>query len=148
MRTILAILAIALVMTGCSGKNNAQTQQQNKAEPLCTPVPVRHAEWEEQAKAIAAKVDGIDEVVAVQIDNDLNLAIKVSNFNRFKLQSIEKEVAGKLKTAFPDSKVHVTSDKKLFMDLQSMSGTPWPTDVKEACQKKKAAKELEKKMKG
>lgn len=148
MRTILAVLALVLAITGCTGKNNAQTQQKNDAEPLCTPAPVRHTEWEEQAKAIAGRVDGIDEVAAVHIDKDLNLAIKVSNFNRFRLESIEKEVSGKLKEAFPDSKIHVTSDKKLFMDLQAMSGAPWPADVKEACQKKKASKKLEKKMKG
>lgn len=148
MRAILAILMLTLAITGCTGNNSAQTKKKNDAEPLCTPVPVRYTEWEEQAKAIAGSVNGVDEAAAVQIDKDLNLAIKVSNFNRFRLESIEKEVAGKLKEAFPDSNIHVTSDKRLFSDLQAMSSAPWPTDVKEACKKKKESKELEKKMRG
>ncbi|WP_312117260.1 YhcN/YlaJ family sporulation lipoprotein [Brevibacillus reuszeri] len=149
MRTILVVLSVALLMTGCSSKSDSKAKTQSKeAEPLCAPAPVRYEQWEEQAKAIAGQVKGIDQVIAVQIDKDLDVAVKVTNFNRFRLESIQKEVSKRLKEAFPESDVHVTADKRLIRDLQKFSENPWPMDVKEACKQKKQFKQFEKKMKG
>lgn len=148
-------LAFALTVTGCtkqSGtetkKSGTETKQKAEAEPLCMPVPVRHYQWEDRARSITASVKGIDKIVVVQIDKDLDVAIQVTNFNRFKMESIQKEVGKKLKEAFPEANIHVTADKRLIKDLQRLSDERWPTDVKAACQKKKSLKEIEKKMKG
>ncbi|WP_103110430.1 YhcN/YlaJ family sporulation lipoprotein [Brevibacillus reuszeri] len=149
MRTTLVVLSFALLMTGCGSNSESKAQVQSKeAEPLCAPAPVRYEQWEEQAKSIAGQVKGIDQVVAVQIDKELDVAVKVTNFNRFRLESIQKEVAKRLKDAFPDSDIHVTADKKLIRELQKFGENPWPTDVKEACKQKKKFKQFEKKMKG
>lgn len=152
---VVLTLAFALAVTGCtkqSGtetkKSGTETKQKAEAEPLCMPVPVRHYQWEERARSITASVKGIDKIVVVQIDKELDVAVQVTNFNRFKLESIQKEVGKKLKEAFPDANIHVTADKRLLKDLQRLSDERWPTDVKEACQKKKSLKEIEKKMKG
>lgn len=143
---VVLTLAFALIVTGCTKQSGTETKQ--KTESLCMPVPVRHYQWEERARSITASVKGIDKIVAVQIDKELDVAIQVTNFNRFKLESIQKEVGKKLKEAFPDANIHVTADKRLIKDLQRLSDEPWPTDVKAACQKKKSLKEIEKKMKG
>lgn len=150
LRATLVVLtvAFALTVTGCTNQSGTETKQKSEAEPLCMPVPVRHYQWEEQARTITASVKGIDKVVAVQIDKELDVAIQVTNFNRFRLEAIQKEVGKKLKEAFPEANVHVTADKRLIKDLQTLSEEPWPTDVKAACQKKKSLKGIEKKMKG
>lgn len=145
---VVLTLAIAFAGTGCTKESGSETKGKSEAEPLCTPVPVRHYQWEERAREIAAQVKGIDKIVAVQIDKELDVAIQVTNFNRFKLEPIQKEVSKKLKEAFPEANIHVTSDKRLLKDLQILSEEQWPTDVKAACQKKKSLKQIEKQMKG
>lgn len=115
---------------------------------MCNPTPVRYFHTEQEAKAITEKVDGIDNAVAVQIDNELNVAIQISNFNRFRYESIQKEAAQKLKASFPKAKIHVTSDKKLINELQKLNDTPWSNKPKEACKQKKKIKEIEKQMRG
>ncbi len=138
-----------LLLTGCSQQSNQQTQTQSvEKDPMCNPTPVRYFHSERDAKAIAEQVDGVDEAVVVQIDNEMDVAIKITNFNRFKFESIEKEVGKKLKATFSESNIHVTSDKKLINELQKLSDTPWTNKQKEACKQKKKIKEIEKQMKG
>ncbi|NGQ93982.1 sporulation protein [Brevibacillus sp. SYP-B805] len=149
MRTILLVLSLFFLFTGCTQQSGPQTKTKSAAEdPQCIPTPVRHFDSEQKAKAIAERVGGIDRAVAVQIDNELDVAIQVSNFNRLRLESIRKDVAKKLKSAFPKTNIHVTSDKKLIDELQKLSETPWSTKKEEACKQKKKIKKIEQQMKG
>lgn len=149
MRTLLCVLSLFLLVTGCTQPSKPETKAKSVAEdPLCKPTPIRHFDWEQQAKSIAEQVDGIDHAVAVHIDKELDVAIHVSNFNRLRLESIEKEVAQKLKAAFPQAKVHVSSDKKIMAELQKLYETPWSAQAEEACKQKKNLKRIEKLMKG
>jgi hypothetical protein len=148
-RIIQLALPLFILVTGCTQQSSPQTKAKSATEdPLCNPIPIRYFHLEQKAKSIAEQVDGIDNVVAVQIDDELDVAIKVSNFNRLRLKSIRKEAAQKLKAAFPKTKIHVTSDKKLIDELQKLSDTPWSTNQKEACKQKKKLKHIEKQMKG
>lgn len=149
MRTTLFVLSLFLLLTGCTQQSNPQTKAKSAAEdPMCNPIPVRYFHLEQKAKSITEQVDGVDKAVAVQIDNEMDVAIQVSNFNRFRFESIQKEVAQKLKDAFPKTDIHVTSDQKLIDELQKLSDTPWSTKPKEACKQKKKIKQIEKQMKG
>lgn len=149
MRTLLLVVAMCLFVAGCNPKPDQQAKTKTAAEdPLCKPTPIRYFDSEQKAKAITEQVNGIDRAVAVRIDDELDVAIEVSNFNRFRLESIEKEVGQNLKNSFPDAKIHVTSDKKLIMELQKLSDTPWTNNQAEACKQKKTLKQIEKDMKG
>ncbi|MDR7315545.1 YhcN/YlaJ family sporulation lipoprotein [Brevibacillus nitrificans] len=148
MRTILLVASLCLFTAGCSPQANQQAKTQSAAQDPCQPTPIRYSDSEQKAKAITEQVSGIDKAVAVRIDDELDVAIKVSNFNRFRLESIEKEVAQKLKSSFPDTKIHVTSDKRLIMDLQQLSDTPWTNNQEDACKHKKTLKKIEDDMKG
>ncbi|WP_228728159.1 YhcN/YlaJ family sporulation lipoprotein [Brevibacillus composti] len=167
MRTICSLLAISMLLAGCAQQQSQQQQNQQQSQqqpqqqskqqsktqsaaqdPMCKKMPVRHFDAEQKAKSITQKVKGIDKSVAVQIDNDLNVAIQVSNFNRFRLETIEKEVAQKLKKSFPKTKIHVTSDKKLINELQKLSDSPWYAKMEAACKQKKKLKKIEDDMKG
>jgi hypothetical protein len=149
LRTTLCVLSLFLLVTGCTQQSKPETKAKSAAEdPLCNPTPIRHFDLEQKAKSITEEVDGIDQAVAVQIDKELDVAIQVSNFNRLRLESIEKEVAQKLKTAFPQASIHVSSDKKIMAELQKLNETPWSTQQEEACKQKKNLKRIEKQMKG
>lgn len=149
MRTTVVLLSLSLFVTGCTQQANPQTKAKTTAEdPMCKPTPVRHFDAEQKAKAITEQIAGVDQAVAVQIDDELDVAIKVTNFNRLRLEALRKEVAKKLKEEFPQAKIHVTSDKKLINELQELSDTPWSTKQEEACKQKKKIKQIEKRMKG
>jgi hypothetical protein len=151
LRTIVLVVSLVLFATGCNPQANQNQQAKTKSaaeDPLCKPTPVRFFDKEQKAKSITEQVHGIDKAVAVHIDKELDVAIEVSNFNRFRLESIEKEVGEKLKKEFPDSAIHVTSDKKLIDELQKLSDTPWSSEQEKACKQKKKLKQIEKEMKG
>lgn len=149
MRTILLVLSLCFMAAGCNLQSNQQAKTKSAAEdPLCMPAPVRYFDQEQTAKEITEQVDGIDKAVAVRIDDELEVAIEVSNFNRFRLKSIEQEVGQKLKQAFPDTHIHVTSDKKLIMELQELNDTPWSAKQEAACKQKRKLKQIEKDMRG
>lgn len=171
MRFVILGLSVMLIISGCgqsktnqqsgsqqqsgqqqqSGSQQSKTQAQGKQGPeeqLCYPIPTRHFEREQLAKTNVQQVRGVDEAVVVQIDKDLSVAIKVTNFNRLRLKAIRKEVAQKLKETFADENIYVTSDKKLFKDLRELQDSGWPTDHAKKCKQQKRLKKIEKKMNG
>ncbi|WP_134685808.1 YhcN/YlaJ family sporulation lipoprotein [Brevibacillus migulae] len=147
--TLLIVMSLSLFLTGCLQESKPQIKAKTSAEdPMCNPTPIRYQKWEEMAIAEAKAVKGVDKAVAVQIDDELDVAIEVSNFNRFRLETIEKEVSQALKKKFPETKIHVTSDKKLMNELQKLSNEPWAGEQEKACKQKKKLKKIEKDMKG
>ncbi|MGC5328353.1 sporulation protein [Brevibacillus sp. SYSU BS000544] len=149
MRITLLVISLFLVISGCTQQSNPQTKTKSAAEdPLCNPVPIRKLDSEQKGKAIAQLVNGVDKAVAVHIDDELDVAIEVTNFNRLRLESIEKEVAQNLKAEFPKIKIHVSSDKKILNELQKLSDMPYASEQKGACDQKKKLKQIEKQMKG
>lgn len=149
MRVLFLLLSLLMLLTGCTQQSSPQSKTQSAAEdPLCNPAPVRFFHLEQKAKKITEAVDGVDRAVVVHIDDELDIAVEVSNFNRLRLQEIEKEVAKRLKAAFSQAKIHVTSDKKLIDELQKLSEQPWSAKQADACKQKKQLKQIEKRMRG
>ncbi|OPX85478.1 MAG: Sporulation lipoprotein YhcN/YlaJ (Spore_YhcN_YlaJ) [Pelotomaculum sp. PtaB.Bin104] len=77
-------------------------------------------ELAENAKKTAEAVKGVKESTAVVINNDISTAIKVSGFDRLRLKPIKEEVHNNIKELNKDYNVHVTSDKKLYMQLKQI----------------------------
>lgn len=72
------------------------------------------------AQRLAAEDKRVDEAVAVAVNEDLSVALKVSNFNRLRLKSIRQDVHSQLSKAYPKHNVHVTTDIKLFNELKKL----------------------------
>ncbi|WP_019119568.1 YhcN/YlaJ family sporulation lipoprotein [Brevibacillus massiliensis] len=140
------ILSLFVLLTGCAAQSNQQTKAASAAE--CKETPVRHFHVEKTVKSIVEQVPGVDDAVAVQIDKELHVGIKISNFNRLRFKSIEKNTAKKLKEAFPKSNIHISSDKAIINELQMLSNTPWSSKREDACKQKKQMKDIEDRMKG
>ncbi|WLD91559.1 YhcN/YlaJ family sporulation lipoprotein [Alkalihalobacillus sp. AL-G] len=66
------------------------------------------------------KVKGVEDLRMVQAKDKLLVAIKVTNFDRFQLQEINKKVKKKLKKQHPNKKVTVTPDKKIYMEIEKL----------------------------
>lgn len=155
-RLFLFILAaLVLVGVGCAPETN-QKPQVNPSGQIkkmadangCRSMPHRHFDDEQQAVRLARQTDGVHEAVAVYIDNHLNVGLDVRNFHRLRLKTIRKETFDRLEKAFPDAELHVTTDSKVFRELQKMSQKPWQNDLEAACREKRRLDELEEMMKG
>lgn len=109
---------------------------------------MRHFDNEQQATQLARQTKGVDDAVAVQIDDKLNVALKVSNFNRLRLKPIRKETFDRLEKALPEVELHVTTDSKLYKELEKMNRKAWTNDQKKACEEKKKLEQIEEMMKG
>lgn len=141
------VLCISVVFTGCNQQSNQKMKTQATAD--CKSMPTRDFVAEKKATSISEQINGVDKAVAVMIDKELNVAIMVTNFNRFRLDPLKKEAAQKLKASFPKANIHVTTDSKLYDELQKLSEKPWTTEDKNSgCKQKNELKQIEQQMKG
>jgi hypothetical protein len=141
------ILCISLAFTGCNQPSNQKMKSQAASE--CKSIPIRDFAAEKKAKSTTEQVNGVDKAVAVMIDKELNVALEVTNFNRLRLEPIKKEVTQKLKTSFPKANIHVTTDSKLYDELQKLNEKPWTIKDKNAgCKQKDKLKQIEQQMGG
>jgi hypothetical protein len=113
-----------------------------KQQPLFKNTEPEAAVW------TATSVKGVDEATAVVMDEDVFIAAKASNFQRLRLKAIRQEVHQKLKKKFPKYKVHVTTDGKLFDELEKAGKMITIKDYEDAQTIKKKLKKIEKDMKG
>ena len=104
-----------LIATSCGVQNPTAKKQPVNLEDI-----VINHKIAAVAKQKAVAVKGVEEATAMAISKELSLAIKVSGFDRFRLQSIREQVHDTVKELDPDNNVYVTSDKKLFVRLQQI----------------------------
>jgi len=103
------------MQTAPQKKPQAQAGGDRKEKQVQTD-PALAAEVKETAKF----VQGVKDCTAVVVNQNISAAIKVTGFDRFKLKSIKEKVHNKIKTLGQNYEVHVTSDKKLFKELQQI----------------------------
>jgi len=119
-KIIFFILILIGLGSGCNGNQNQlvnnhhlSISQVHSSKPIDQSV-ANHAKEKMITK------EEISDVKAVNTDNELLAAIKVRNFNRFRLKNIEKSVKSDLKKMYPDYDVFVSSDKKMFWELEKI----------------------------
>lgn len=106
-----------------------------------------HPSLAEQANYIAFQVDGVRDVSSVVLDKELSLAVDVEQFHRFQLGSIRKKVFQALKKEHPQMKTHVSTDRKIFWELQKLQARMYDEKPDIEAIKKKMEK-INKDMKG
>lgn len=120
--TFLTLVCLAWTLCSCQaagGKANQQAKTQSVRQTYGDISYKSHLS--EQSAELAKSIKGVDDAVAVVIDKDFSIALKVTGFDRFRLNRIKSEVTKKIKSSTSgDRIVHVTTDKKLFMNLQSL----------------------------
>ena len=116
-------IAITIFTAGCTAqkspapKPQAQQQQSlNEKASINTANTALAGQVEETAKT----VDSVKDSIAVVIDREISVAVKVTGFDRLRLKSIRQEVSDQIKKVAPDYRIHVTTDKKLFSELRKV----------------------------
>ncbi|MDQ0214089.1 hypothetical protein J2S13_000484 [Oikeobacillus pervagus] len=122
LKIFLLLLTIIGIGSGCN-ENQNQMGYDNKdlsiSQVDTTSKPIDQS-IANQAKEKMITKDEITDVMAVNTDKELLVAIKVENFNRFRLKSIEKTVKSDLEKMYPNHKVVVSTDKKMFWELEKI----------------------------
>ncbi|WP_158736345.1 YhcN/YlaJ family sporulation lipoprotein [Alteribacillus sp. YIM 98480] len=121
MKTLNCLLLVILVLSFGSGCTENQDQLSDNEEPtkINTTKP-KDQSLSNQAKDFAIDKDEITDVKAVNTDNDLLLAIKVGQFERFQIKSIEKKVKSDLGKKYPNTTVEVSTDQKIIWELGTL----------------------------
>lgn len=124
MKIILKVIVFSLILSvaaGCGTLNSSlkKTQPEQQLSQDEKQIQI-NTELAEKAKKTAETVKGVKESTAVVINNEISIAIKVSGFDRLRLKPIKVDVDDKIKEFNKDYNVYVTSDKKLFKQLQQI----------------------------
>ncbi|MEM5595105.1 YhcN/YlaJ family sporulation lipoprotein [Niallia circulans] len=120
-KIFLSILAVIGFGTGCNDNQNQLDEDNNHLgiSQVHTSKPIGQSVANRAKEKIITKEE-ISDVKAVNTDKELFVAIKVDNFDRFRLKSIEKTVKSDLEKMYPNHKVVVSTDKKMFWELEKI----------------------------
>ncbi|WP_157800989.1 YhcN/YlaJ family sporulation lipoprotein [Bacillus solitudinis] len=140
--TLFALIGITFLAGGCQvGQDNNVGLLQVGEEAT---VPQTKAD---EAKQITLSMDEVIEVKGVQHDKDIYIVPRVKQFDRFRLNGIRKEAHDHIKKRYPEANVHVSTDKKIFMEFEKLEQQLIKNQISEKELKDKV-KDLEDKMKG
>ncbi|MBD8068108.1 YhcN/YlaJ family sporulation lipoprotein [Bacillus sp. PS06] len=120
-KIFILLLTIIGLGSGCN-ENQNQMGYNNKdlsISQVHTSKPIDQSVANHAKEKMITK-DEITDGRAVNTDKELLVAIKVENFNRFRLKTIEKTVKSDLEKIYPNHKVVVSSDKKMFWELEKI----------------------------
>lgn len=120
--TLLFLICLFCALLGCQAANEKTNQQAKTHSTAKTYEDISYKpELSDQTAEIAKTIKGVDDAVAVVIGKDFSVAVKVTGFDRFRLNKIKSDITKKVKGNISGKHVvHVTTDKKLFMNLQSL----------------------------
>lgn len=145
------MITLMLFASGCSGNPGEKSPGTTKVQQINQEqkkIPNIQPDKAKLAVDIAKTVKGVDDASAVVIDKDLSLAVKVTNFQRFRLKNIRREVHHKLKKEFKPYEIHVTSDGKLFDELKKLEINISKKNINDPNQVKKKVDKINKDMRG
>ncbi|MDA8352808.1 MAG: YhcN/YlaJ family sporulation lipoprotein [Firmicutes bacterium] len=139
MKRCMVVGCLFILLVGCSPQAKEKSQSAEPQPTVQTQQPKVDTAKAEQAKKLAAQDPRVAEAVAVAVDQKIFVGLKVENFNRLRLESIRKDNFDKLKTRFPNHEIHVSTDTKIFNQLQkqakALPGKIQPQQVKKQLDK-------------
>ncbi|WP_332697371.1 hypothetical protein [Halalkalibacter lacteus] len=104
-------------------------------------------EYADEAKKIILSMEEVVEIKGVSQKTDIYLAPRVKHFDRFRLKEIRKYGYDSVKKRYPDATVHVSTDQKIFMELEKLEQELKNKTISEERMEKKL-KKLDEMMKG
>ncbi|CAK6481332.1 YhcN/YlaJ family sporulation lipoprotein [Peribacillus simplex] len=115
----LLLLTIIGLGSGCNQNQSGEDHEDLSISQVHTSKPIDQS-VANQAKKKVIKEEDISDVKAVNTDKELLIAIKVENFERFRLKKIEKNVKSDLEKDYPDHKILVSTDSKMYLELDQL----------------------------
>ncbi|MFE4240341.1 YhcN/YlaJ family sporulation lipoprotein [Peribacillus butanolivorans] len=120
LKTFLFLITVIGFVSGCSGNSNQIDNNKNlNISKVHTSSPIEQS-VANQAKDRLLAEEEVSDVKAVNSDKELLVAVKVDNFDRFRLTSIKKQAQSELENMFPDYKILISTDQKMFLELDQL----------------------------
>ncbi|AXN39368.1 hypothetical protein CN689_19220 [Peribacillus butanolivorans] len=120
LKTILFLITVIGFVSGCSGNSNQIDNNKNlNISKVHTSSPIKQS-VANQAKDRLLAEEEVSDVKAVNSDKELLVAVKVDNFDRFRLKSVKKQAQSHLENMFPDYKILISTDQKMFLELDQL----------------------------
>ncbi|MBP3950523.1 hypothetical protein [Bacillus suaedae] len=112
---VLTIVCGILFVTGC------QMEPTKDIKPLQLSNEVLiNQEQADEAKQIVLSMEEVVEIKGVAVKDAIYLAPRVKHFDRFRLNEIRKSSHQAVKKKYPNASVHVSTDQKIFMELEKL----------------------------
>lgn len=112
-KTGLLILMVIGVCTACNGNNDQDTNDSQVSMPISQTVA-------NKASENVRMEEEVSDVMAVNTDKDILVAIKVKQFDRFQLKKIEKNIKSDLEKRYPNYSILVSADQKMHFELAKL----------------------------
>lgn len=110
----LLILMVIGLCTGCNGNQDQDANEDLNVSQVSKPISQSVAN---RATENVSMEEEISDVMAVNSDKELLVAIKVKQFDRFQLKKIEKNIKSDLEKRYPDYSILVSADQKMYFEL-------------------------------
>jgi predicted AlkP superfamily pyrophosphatase or phosphodiesterase len=119
---------------------NDQNEQDKRQDKKQAPKqPKINRDTSQKVEQLVNSIDGVTESVTITLDQDIYVSFQVTQWRRFQLRNMRKQVFDLLRHRFADHTIHVSSDWKIHRELNKLD-----RKIKED---KVVLKELDKKLK-
>ncbi|KAF1084056.1 Sporulation lipoprotein YhcN/YlaJ [Sporotomaculum syntrophicum] len=116
---VVILCLIVCIMAGCAVVELPQRKPLAQMGQVSGP-PYIHAELSEQVEEVAGDIQGVKDSTALVMNDQIAVAVKVTGFDRLHLKAIRQNLYNQVERTAPGYDVHVTTDKKLFAQLQML----------------------------
>lgn len=120
MMKVTAIILLLVLTAGCGMQGSPLKKQTGQQANWSENSIEIDTELAQRAKETAGAIKGVKESIAVAVNRDVTIGVKVSGFDRLRLKAIKNEAHNKIKELNQDYNVHVTTDKKHFVQLKQI----------------------------
>ncbi|MED4452282.1 YhcN/YlaJ family sporulation lipoprotein [Metabacillus fastidiosus] len=116
---IIYIFFLVIVIAGCSGMH--KNEEANKSN--VTDVSFKNSHDQsvtEKMKQLLENEEEVKNIRAVNSDKELLIAAEINHMDRFRLKEIQQKLEKKVKKQYEDYKVTISTDKKIFLELEQL----------------------------
>lgn len=118
-KKILGFSFILFLLMGCTQANLEEENTNVKLTKLNNQSEI-NLDLSDQVKEDLKNNSNIKTVHGANLNNNLVLAMEIPQMSRFNIKEIEKDVKTKIKNNFKNVEVHLSTDKKIVMELEQL----------------------------
>lgn len=116
---ILLSLIVMMSLAGCTDQNAKESDPKPSVTNVHSKTVVSQSPSVTAREEIKKRKD-VSNVKAVNTEKELLVALEIEQFDRLHIKKTVKEVKSKLKKTFPNHKVEVTADSKIFLEIDKL----------------------------
>ncbi|WP_227935407.1 hypothetical protein [Alkalihalobacillus deserti] len=118
MKAIINAMVVVSLLAGCQTLTGGARQDIRPMQ--LSETVIIDQEYADEAKKIVLLMEEVVEIKGVSDEDNIYLAPKVKHFDRFRLKEIRKQSHDAVKKRYPNATVHVSTDQKIFMELEKL----------------------------